>query len=373
MGFRFLVVAGSSALTIALLCCVGEDPAIIVVPSNDAESGEQDGSEDRVVAKDGGGDAGCVPDPDPGCPTCTTVASCLDEPRGLALSPDRKTLYFTTFDKKIWRLDLTNAAAAPEPFTLPAETKPSEIVADDTWIFAANRNAIWRTQLDGGGAILFHPDPSASGITLDGTNVYWPRAIDPRVHTCPKTGCDGGSTQVVVSATIGTEVGGISSRGGALAWVVVKERGRLGICTTTATCSTSRLYTPPGSLHEGRRVFLHTNGRAYWTTGDNSGGELFVSEGDAGTTKITDVKGAADGVFVDGSYVYWTVRAENAALLEDANKIMRTTLAPDGGVTTLAKGKDPAQIVVTDSTIYWSNRGNTDKSNGSLVRMPKPQ
>jgi hypothetical protein len=397
MRLKLVLLCTASFAVATVAACVGEDPPFA--------SGQPDGGGSSSSSSSSSGGIGDAEKPDAcastdgGCPTCRIVAGCLASPRSLALSQDRKTLFYTTKDSRIWTLDLESEDARPEAFDVPS-TSPTEMAVDDSYIFFFDTNGslLHRMQIDGGAEAVF-ASTSVSGIAIDGPYVYWAKGNDPDIVRCPKAGpC----TPETVSSNnnVGTEVRGVAARNNLVVWGMKSTDQALGWCdtTTTARCNYKTSSPPPyissaHANHPGSRMVIAStpNGRVFWSAADHSGtahagGEILVTDTATNTTThLAEIKGFVEGIAVDGADVYFVTNEEGSdgVLLSDANKIMKLTI-PDGAIPTtptdagadagltpivIATGVDPGRIVVTPTEVIWANRATNGE--GSIVRTKK--
>lgn len=107
----------------------------------------------------------------------------------------------------------------------------------------------------------------------------------------------------------------------------------------------------------------------YFTTFSEEGEIKFVLPGveDSATTIATG-QSYPNGVTVDDAYVYWTNRGDGTVmrLAKDA--------APGTEPTLIAASQTaPGPIVVDATNIYWANEGTSQETNGSIMKIAKPQ
>jgi hypothetical protein len=238
---------------------------------------------------------------------------------------------------------------ACEPVGIAQGISPRDIVLDATHVYYIVPNDATVVQMDKDGshrvelAVGGAGNSFVIGLAVDDTSVYW-GSLEGNLFRCKIGGC---SLPTPLQNSAVSALNGVAVDATNLFWIDV-DTNRIRFVPKNGVSST----VPPKTLADAGGVparIAYNDGFTYWTTDD---GKVRRAAADGGATAVVGQSvGAALGIAVDQSTVYWTAG-------DDPGTVNR---APKGGPppgSALATGQHlPIGVAVDDKAVYWVNAG----------------
>jgi hypothetical protein len=252
-------------------------------------------------------------------------------------------------------------ASQCQPVQLAANISPRDIAVDALhvyWIEPAVAHAM-QADLDGNNKIQLGGGTSnyLIGLGVDDASAFW-GTRDELILRCKIGGC-ANSPAVVTSAI--TSIGGVAIDGVNAYWIEDPfGPSTVNKIAKTATGGTGQQLVLD-SADAGAFNRVATDGQfVYWTADD--GKVRRVSTNGGAVTVVAGAAGAALGLTVDDSNVYWTAG-------DDPGTVNMAPKAGSSGGAALAAAQHlPIGVAVDQNSIYWVNGGiGTSPTSGSVM------
>jgi len=313
------------------------------------------------------------------------MATSLRSPRGVAV---RSEVYVGIVGGigEIISCPLTGcntAAVKPKVLTPDAgDPLPQSIAANDTHVYSCdyggfNTGGVRRVAVGGGPTVRLPPGiPSLEksyAVAIDANTIYWTTYDSPgSIHWCDLPNCAAG-LQTAAAATTAELIAVAAD--GTLVWS--ENQGRaLRTCANKVTCTPRDVVSPVTGDITGLVIDQTT---IYWGT---TTGEIFAcpTSGCATPTRLVlEAPRAIVGtIAVGGGSLYWSAMPLDVAggvILQTDGMIKTCPLAGcAAGTRVLAtKQHDPTAMALDAKSVYWTNTGKRDFSDGvgNLVKAPR--
>jgi hypothetical protein len=294
----------------------------------------------------------------------------------------------------------TKDAAAAKDTSVPeqvvmlaaANRDPCGIAVDQTSVYWMNGPAVMRVAKGGGTAVtLALGDWACSDLAVDDASLYWHGGMGKDLLKIPLKG----GAPVTLASIEGspTMLGLVAVDDVSVYWAagtdVMKVARGGGTATTLASNTTilARSLAVHGAdiywLADGvedvaisggqPHTLVHSPGsgyygiaadgaNVYWTSGTTPHGTVMklAVAGGVPVTLASEQK-APNGIVVDDANVYWTNNSAGGA-------VMKVAIA-GGTPVTLATGQAfPYGITVDAKSVYWTNFGDSNQSNGAVMK-----
>jgi hypothetical protein len=235
------------------------------------------------------------------------------------------------------------------------ETSPWALATDGTALYWTTRQngAVKKRDLSGGAVItLASAQPRTQKLALTATHAYWANYDDGTIRRVP---LGGGSVETVATGGVQPSAVDITSAG--IYWANMGN-GEVRLSPLTPGTGAGTLLST-GSAQPVR--VQATQGYVFWTT--LAGNEVLRAPLTGGQpTALASGQAGADGLFIDGTDLYFTAR--------DANQVLR--MGTNGGTPTVLVGNTPAPLnVIADARFVYFTASAQGTPNGYVAKVAR--
>jgi len=248
-------------------------------------------------------------------------------------------------------MEMPKSGGTPSTF-IGGVANPNSIVVDSINAYWGSGGTLAREALVGS-PITYIDFNGVVALAQDAANIYW---ISNLISGPEQASKSGGPTVVLAAGLSGPNAIAVDST--SVYWTDASAGTVSSIPIGGGTIKTLVSGQNPDAVAVDAVNVYWVNGYATGNSGTFTVCSMPIGGGTV-TTLATGQQGASLALALDGTTLYWT----NYAFPGDVMKMP----ASGGAVTIIATGQNlPAQVVVDDTSVYWTNSGS-----GQVMRTPK--